>query len=113
MATEHTLRRVARIHQIPVFSNKSDETLAVYLEDALSVFLDYTHRSVDPGEPIDSLVCDIAKLVIVKEGGEGLKKAKDGEFEREWAIETGLPSELTARMKMYRQVIGVNATPRI
>lgn len=113
MATEHTLRRLARVKTLPMFKNKGDEALIIYLEDALSVFLDYTHRSVDPGEGVDGLICDIAKLNIGKEGAEGVKKAKDGEFEREWAVETGLPTELTARMKMYRQVVGVNATPKL
>ena len=113
MATEHTLRRLGRVKALPMFKNKGDDALLVYLEDALNVFLDYTHRSVDPGECADSLICDIAKYNIGKEGAEGIKKAKDGEFEREWAQETGLPSELTARMKMYRQVIGVNAAPKL
>ncbi len=113
MATEHTLRRLARIKVYPIFQNKTDDLMVISLEDALSVFLDYTHRSVDPGDVIDSIICDIAKYNIGKEGAEGIKKAKDGEFEREWAQETGLPSELTARMKMYRQVVGVNAAPKL
>lgn len=113
MVTEHTLRRLGRVNTLLMFKNKGDDALLVYLEDALNVFLDYTHRSVDPGEVIDSIICDIAKYNIGKEGAEGIKKAKDGEFEREWAQETGLPSEITARMKMYRQVVGVNAAPKL
>jgi len=113
MATEHTLRRLARIKALPSFKNKSDEALTVYLEDALSVFLDYTHRSVDPGEAVDSIICDLAKYSLGKEGMEGIKDAKDGEMQRKWSEEAGLPSEVTARMKLYRQVVGVNATPKL
>ena len=113
MASEHTLRRLGRLNTIPMFKNKPDDALTIYLEDALQVFLDYTHRSTDPGAPIDSLVCDIAKIAIGKEGVEGVKKAKDGEMERSWSEESGLPSEITSRMKMYRQVVGVNATPKL
>ena len=113
MATEHTLRRLARIKTVPAFKGKGDESLIIYLEDALSVFLDYTHRSEDAGEVIDSLVCDIAKYSIGKEGMEGIKDAKDGEMQRKWSEETGLPSEVTARMKMYRQVVGINASPKL
>ena len=113
MATEHTLRRLARIKTASAFKRKSDESLIIYLEDALSVFLDYTHRSEDPGESVDSLICGIAKYSIGKEGMEGIKEAKDGEMQRKWSEEIGLPSELTARMKMYRQVVGVNATPKL
>ena len=113
MATEHTLRRLARIKVNPIFQNKTDDLMVTSLEDALSVFLDYTHRSVDPGEVIDSIVCDITKYNVSKAGMEGVKVAKDGEMQRTWSEESGLPSELTARMKMYRQVIGVNAAPKL
>lgn len=102
------------MNKIPMYQQKSDDVLTVYLEDALSVFLDYTHRSEDPGEPVDSLICDIAKWQIGRMGAEGVKKAKDGEFEREWEITNyGIPLELTARMKMYRQVVGINAAPKL
>lgn len=113
MTTGHTLRRLDRLSKLPAFSGRGDEEMIVHLEDALAVFLDYTHRSVDPGEPVDSLICDIAKVLIAKDGAEGVKKAKDGEFEREWSDQTGIPPELTSRMRMYRQVVGVNATPRL
>lgn len=102
------------MNTIPMYKNKGDEMLATYLEDALSVFLDYTHRTDDPGEAIDSLVCDIAKWKIGQMGAEGVKKAKDGEFEREWELTaSGIPQEFLARMKMYRRVVGAGATPRL
>ena len=114
MTTEHTLRRVARLNKLPNYQQKSDDVLSVYLEDALSVFLDYTHRSEDPGEPVDSLICDIAKNLIVHGGTEGVKKAKDGEMEREWSDQNGgLDLVLLNRIKKYRQVVGINASPRL
>ena len=113
--TGHDTRRLAIIRRTTNFRNLTDDALLVYLESALSVFLDYTHRSADPGEPIDYLICDIAKWQANRQGAEGVKKAKDGEMEREWELTAaGIPMELTARMKMYRQVIGVgNATPKL
>jgi len=114
MTTGHTMRRLARLNTIPLYRNMGEDALIVYLEDALSVFLDYTHRSEDPGEPVDSLIGDIAKWKIGRMGAEGLKKAKDGEMEREWEItNVGIPRELTERMKMYRQVVGINAAPQL
>lgn len=113
--TAHTDRRIGIIRRLPIFQNISDDAIAVYLDDALSVFLEYTHRSVDPGEPIDFLVCDLAKWLASRQGVEGVKKAKDGEFEREWELTaSGIPMEFKDRMKMYRRVIGTeNATPRL
>jgi len=107
------MRRLARLNTIPIYKNKGEDALIIYLEDALSVFLEYTHRSEDPGDLVDSLVCDIAKFKINKEGAEGMKMAADGEMKRDWGQEIGLPSELTARMKMYRRVVGSGASPRI
>lgn len=96
----------------PAYASKSENELIATLEDALAVFLDLTHRSEDPGQPIDSLICDIAKSMLARAGQESVKKAKDGEFEREWADQTGgLDPVLMARIKRYRQVVGVNATP--
>jgi len=98
--------------KFPAYANRSEDEVIASLEDALQVFLDLTHRSEDLGQPIDSLICDIAKTLIARSGQEGVKKAKDGEFEREWSDQTGgLDLSLMARIKKYRQVVGVNAAP--
>ena len=114
MATEHTRRRMARMQTYTAYKDRSDDELTSVLEDALSVFLDITHRSEDPGEPLDSLICDIAKNLLVHSGTEGVKKAKDGEMEREWSEQNGgIDMVLMNRIKKYRQVVGVNATPLV
>jgi len=96
----------------PAFANKPESETVATCEDALMLFLDLTHRSEDPGQPIDSLICDIAKTMLTRSGQEAVKKAKDGEFEREWSDQMGgLDPVLMARIKKYRQVVGVNATP--
>jgi len=111
-ATEHTLRRAGRFKAYPAYANKSDPEIIATLEDALQVFFDITHRSEDPGQAIDSLICDIAKTMLARGGQEGIKKAKDGEFEREWSDQQGsIDAVLLKRIKAYRQVVGVNATP--
>ncbi len=112
MASEHTLRRAGRFKDYPAFNGKSETEILTTLEDALALFLDLTHRSADPGEPLDPLICDIAKTLMARGGQEGVKKAKDGEFEREWSDQNGgLDLVLMARIKKYRQVVGLNATP--
>jgi len=110
MASEHTLRRMARLNATP-FGSKRDEEKQVACEDALSLFLDITNRSEDMGERIDGLVCEIAKTMLSKSGQEGIKKAKDGELEREWSEANGmLDPVLLKRIKAYRLVVGLNAT---
>ena len=100
------------MNNYPAFRGREDDELSAVLEDALSVFLDLTHRSEDPGAGVDSLICDIAKNLIAHAGTEGVKKAKDGEFEREWSENNGgLDIALLNRIKKYRQVVGVNASP--
>ena len=112
MASEHILRRVGRMTSYPVYKGKDENELTATLEDALQLFLDLTHRSADPGDVVDSLICDIAKSLLARSGQEGVKKAKDGEFEREWSEQFGgLDIVLMNRIKKYRQVVGANATP--
>lgn len=109
MASEHTMRRVGRLNATP-FAGKSDDEKIVACEDALGLFLDLTHRAEDLGERIDPLVCEIAKTLLGKAGQEGIKKAKDGELEREWSEQSGMIDPvLLKRIKAYRQVVGINA----
>lgn len=108
------MRRVGRIHAYPGFKNSADDYLIVLLDDALAYFLDFTHRGEDPGEQVDSIVCDIARSMNARMGAEGVKKAKDGDMEREWSEQGGLVDPaLLRRMKSYRLVVGVNATSAI
>lgn len=112
-STEHTRRRAGRLAAYPPYAGKTENELILTAEDALSIFLDLTHRTEDPGEVIDSLVCDIAKSQMARSGQESVKKAKDGEMEREWSENMGaLDPVLMQRIKRYKQVVGVNATPR-
>ncbi len=101
------------MHNYPAFKNVNDDYLRTILEDALAYFLDYTHRGEDPGEAVDSLICDIARSMHARMGMEGVTRAKDGEIMRVWSDNGALDPALLKRMKAYRLVVGVNATSAI
>lgn len=114
MASEHTVRRAGCVTNHPAFKGKATAEVYTYLEDALATFLDLTHRSEDPGEPVDPLICDIAKTYAARAGQEGVVEAKDGEMQRKWSDQNGgLDIVLLKRIRAYRQVVGVNAAPLV
>ena len=86
---------------------KSDDYLLALLDDARACFLDLTHRSVDPGERIDSLIIRMAVVYSNQEGAEGNSKAEDGELKREWA--DAFPSDINRQIKAWRLVVGMDA----
>jgi len=112
MASADTERRMARMHSYPAFKNADDAYIITILEDALGTFLDFTHRGEDPGEAVDSLICEIARAQHARMGVEGVTRAQDGEIMRVWP-ESGLDAQLIKRMKAYRLVVGINATSTI
>ena len=107
MTEQDTARRLARLKLRPTLSEKTDEFLVMSLEDSLAFFLDYTHRMNDPGQRVDSLICELAVLRINAEGVENVKHAVEGEVEREW-YET-IPPMLLPRLNAYRLMVGINA----
>ena len=86
---------------------KTDEYLLALLDDALSCFLDLTHRTVDPGERVDSLIIRMAVVYSNMEGAEGNSKAEDGELKREWT--DAFPSDIYKQIKAWRLVVGLSA----
>ena len=52
MVTADDQRRLARLNKYPALQVKPDEYLLVLLENARNHFLNFTHRSEDPGEPV-------------------------------------------------------------
>lgn len=114
MASVHTTRRASRLLSYPAYADKTDDELMRCCEDALCLFLDLTHRTADPGEALDPLICDIAKTLMARGGQEGVKKAEDGELKREWSDQSGgLDIVLMQRIKAYRLVVGINAAPGV
>lgn len=107
MTDSDTERRLARLKLRPTLADKSDDFLVMSLEDSLAFFLDYTHRLNDPGQRVDSLICELAVLRINAEGVENVKHAVEGEVEREW-YET-IPPMLLPRLNAYRKMVGINA----
>lgn len=107
MASEDTLRRLARLKARRTQSPKSDEYLTVLLEDALAYFLDYTHRTVDPGDRIDGMLCRLAVVWSNQEGVEGTTVSKDGDMERQWPE---APSDIQRQMRTWRIVAGLAET---
>lgn len=99
-------RRLQRLMKRPLLAEKPTEYLEVLLDDALSVFLEYTHRICDPGEPVDALLCRMVVVWTNMEGAEGSTSAEDGDIKRTWEA---LPSDIQRSLKHYRLVVGISA----
>ena len=98
-------RRFAQMLRRPTMRDREPDFIRLSLEDATAYFLEYTHRHEDPGEDADSVICAIAALNINMEGWENMKKAKDGEYERE--MEATIPPMLKARLDSWRMMWGL------
>lgn len=79
-----TATRLAKLRLRPQYGHLSDDLLAQMLDEALGDFYAYTNRRADPGDAIDSIIIDMACTKLNALGIEGIKKAKDGEVEREY-----------------------------
>lgn len=101
------VRRLGKMRVRQTLAVKSDEYLLALLDDARACFLDLTHRSVDPGERIDSLIIRMAVVYSNQEGAEGNSKAEDGELKREWT--DAFPSDINRQIKAWRLVVGMDA----
>lgn len=111
MNSEDLDRRMTRLKYRRTVEGKPDDYLKLLLDDALAMFLELTHRTDDPGERVDSLICEIANVMSNQEGAEHAMVAKEGEFERQYQATTvmDLPESLYKRIISYRLVVGVNA----
>lgn len=105
--TDDQVRRLEKMRVRQTLAVKTDEYLLALLDDALSCFLDLTHRTVDPGERVDSLIIRMAVVYSNQEGAEGNSKAEDGELKREWA--DAFPSDIYKQIKAWRLVVGLSA----
>ena len=101
------VRRLGKMRVRQTLAVKSDDYLLTLLDDARACFLDLTHRSVDPGERIDSLIIRMAVVYSNQEGAEGNSKAEDGELKREWT--DAFPSDINRQIKSWRLVVGMDA----
>ena len=99
-------RRLTMFKQKPSASGKSDEYLRQEIANAVSLFLDYTNRSFDPGPSIDSIIVDIATISVNMAGAEGSTSASEGGISRTWS---SIPPELQIRMNRWRRPIGHDA----
>lgn len=79
-----TETRLAKLKLRPQYSHLSDDLMTAMLEEALGDFYAYTNRRADPGDAVDSIIIDMACAKLNALGIEGIKKAKDGEVEREY-----------------------------
>lgn len=79
-----TATRLAKLRMRPQYEHLSDDVLTAMLEEALGDFFAYTNRRADPGDAVDSIIIDMAAAKLNALGIEGIKKAKDGEVEREY-----------------------------
>lgn len=106
MTDEHTVRRLTIIRRKPTLSNKSDDFLTLCLEESQAQFLDYTNRDEDPGEDVDFLIVELATYKANAEGVENVKKAKDGDIEREFF--DAIPPMLKNRLNNWRLFRGLH-----
>lgn len=104
MADDDLLRRLVRFKSKPSASGKSDVYLMAELTNALDAFLQYCHRTDDPGEPIDTLIVDIAVISVNMAGAEGSSSASEGGISRSW---DGMPSSLQSRINAWRLPVGL------
>lgn len=112
MNSEDMDRRMIRLKYRRTVEGKPDDYLKMLLDDALAMFLELTHRTDDPGQRIDGLLCELASLMSNQEGAEYTSTAKEGEFERQYQGSTlaiGIPDVLYKRIISYRLVVGLNA----
>lgn len=79
-----TATRLAKLKLRPQYGHLSDDLLTEMLDEALQDFYAYTNRRTDPGDAVDSIIIDMACVKLNALGIEGVKKAKDGEVEREY-----------------------------
>lgn len=107
MTSDDQARRLSKMAVRQTLKAKTDDYLLAMLDDALETFLDLTHRSVDPGERIDSLIIRIAVIYSNQEGAEGNSVAEDGELKRQWA--DALPSDIYRQIRSWRLVVGLDA----
>lgn len=108
MATSDDKRRLSRLNKYPTLQEKPDDYLLILLEDARNHFLNFTHRSEDPGEAVDFIICQLAIVASNMEGVEGTTSAADGDISRTW---DAVPPAIEKAMKSWRKVVGLNATP--
>ena len=105
--SDDQVRRLGKMRVRQTLAVKSDDYLMAVLDDALETFLDLTHRTVDPGEPVDSLIIRMAVIYSNQEGAEGNSEAEDGELKREWT--DAFPSDIYKQIKAWRLVVGLSA----
>lgn len=98
-------RRFIQINRRPTMRDREPDFIRMSIEDATAYFLEYTNRREDPGQDADSVIISLATLTINQEGWENMKKAKDGEYERE--METTIPPMLKARLDTWRLMRGL------
>lgn len=107
MTSDDQMRRLGKMKVRQTLQVKSDAYLLAVLDDALECFLDLTHRTVDPGERVDSLIIRMAVVYSNQEGAEGNSKAEDGDLKREWS--DAFPSDIYKQIKSWRLVAGLYA----
>lgn len=83
-----------------------DEFLELMLEDASQLCQDYCNRE-DMGEQWDSIVCELATILVNREGAEGSESASEGSLSRSWSG-GNLPADLKIRLNNFRMAKGLS-----
>ena len=78
-----SVERLAKIRMRPQYGHMPDPLVRQMLDEALGDFLAYTNRDEDHGERADSIIIEMACAKLNLMGGEGSRRVKDGEVERE------------------------------
>lgn len=103
---DRTNERLIRLKRRRLMADYPDDFLTLMIEDATQAYEDYCNRP-DPGESADAVICEIATVMVNREGAEGSGSAEEGSMKRSW--EGGsLPEDILKRLKPFRLVKGLD-----
>jgi hypothetical protein len=99
--------RLIRLKRRRLMADYDDDFLTLMIEDATRAFEDYCNRP-DPGASADSIICEMATIMVNREGAEGSGSAEEGGgIKRTWEGGT-LPEDILKRLKPFRLVKGLD-----
>ena len=103
-------RRLARLKKRTNMASMTDDNLELHIEDATSFFLEYTNRTVDLGESIDALICEMAAMRAETQGMTNMASASEGGISR--SMGESIPLAVRSRLDRYRLIPGINTEGR-
>lgn len=91
--------RLVKLRMRPQYAHMHDDTLEMAIDTAVGTFESYTNRA-DPGTEADSVIIELACIVLNRLGGEGSSSATEGGVSRSW---DSLPESIRILMDRWRR----------